>query len=495
MKKLRRVLLAAGAAALVLLAAFVGLGSLRWRPGRGPEPARLEHVARGQGTLLAGAAELPIPLPAGVPVAGFPRLAWANEGVRDAVAVRALVVSEAGCSVALVSAEILLVPGALGRAVERRVRDLDLDGLVVAGTHTHAGPGGFWRDALAERIGTGPYDRRFFDALADRMAEAVRAAAAARRPARLAVARGSASALARNRAGGKVDGRLLVARLTAESGETVARVVVFPAHATFLGPANRRISGDWPGELMRGLSASGGTTLFFQGAMGDQSPSLANGSAPGPAAYGHALAARVRALSYGSADDAPPLAAATASVVLPPPDVGASPPLLKRLASNLLYDWVPARARVTAVRLGAALLLATPGEPVAEVGRRWRAEAGDVAEVVALAGDYLGYIETSERMAEQLGETQRTYYGPELAERLGDAVAVAARAAMEPPPSAAPDGGAPTDGGTSEAPPDAPPEGGGPAAAKRAASAAGASAAPPTPSAEHPASARRTRPR
>ena len=57
--------------------------------------------------------------------------------------------------------------------------------------------------------------------------------------------------------------------------------------------------------------------------------------------------------------------------------------------------------------------------------------ARKLPEVLSLAGDYLGYIETSERMAEQLGETPRTYYGPELANRLGAALQVAAQAARD----------------------------------------------------------------
>ncbi len=118
---------------------------------------------------------------------------------------------------------------------------------------------------------------------------------------------------------------------------------------------------------------------------------------------------------------------ATAAAVLPPVRLGASPPALQRITQNLLYDWLPDRAHLTAVRLGALTLIAVPGEPVAEVGRRWREAAGPGSEVLALAGDYLGYVETSERMAEAAGETVRTYYGPELAERLAGAVKLVAR--------------------------------------------------------------------
>jgi neutral ceramidase len=417
--------LLSGALALVLLlAALVAVGSLRWRPNRQAQPPRLEAVARGMGPLGAGVAEVPLELAGRVPVAGYPRLSWADEGARDPVSVRALVLSEPGCTVALVSVEILLVPSELTRAVQARLADLRLDALVLAATHTHSGPGGYWKNAVAERAATGPYEPRIFAALADGIAEAVRRAASGRVPAALSAASAEVPGLARNRDGGATDGRLLVVRLATARGQ-LAQVIAYPAHATLLGMENRRLSGDWPGELMR---AQPTTTLFFQGAVGDQSAQLPHALAPTPQAYALALAAEVARLRLPPVDPAPALAAATVSTLLPAPELGASPPLLRRLAANLLHGWAPERSRVTALRLGPVLLLAVPAEPVAEVARQWRAAAGDGAEVVSLAGDYLGYVESAERMTEGTGETMRTYYGPELDQRLGRAVAAAAAA-------------------------------------------------------------------
>mgnify|MGYP005810377501 CR=1 FL=1 len=415
---------------MTLAAVLVGVGSFRWRPWRRAGPPSLEELRRGAGPLLAGAAVVPLDPPPAVPVAGFPRLHWAAEGVRDPVSARALVLEEPGCRVALVSLEILLVPARLQRAIERRVRGLGLDGVVVAATHTHAGPGAFWEEALGERLATGPYQRAVFDLLVDRAAAAIRQAHDAREPAYLSIGTGEAHGLARNRSGGAVDGRLVSARLTALSGKVVASVVVFPAHATLLGVENRLISGDWPGALMRSQPQP---LLFFQGALGDQSAAVPQP----PERYAHALETRVAAVHLSPGDPWPPLAFARASVVLPAPIPGATPPLFRRVARNLFYDWVPARAQVAALRLGPTVLLAVPAEPVAAVARSWRDAAGVGAEVLSLAGDYLGYVETSERMAEAAGETVRTYYGPELAERLAGAVRLGAGAVADPGP---PDG-------------------------------------------------------
>ncbi len=385
----------------------------------------MEGIARGAGPLTAGAAELPFELPGPIPVAGFPRLAWSEEGARDPVSVRALVLSEPGCSVALVSAEILLVPGELTRAVRARLADLNLDALVLAATHTHAGPGGYWRHPVFERAALGPYQPRIFDELAGRIAEAVRRAASARAPATLSTARAEVPALARNRGAGAVDGRLVVMRFTT-SGGVLAQVIAYPAHPTLLGMENRRISGDWPGQLMRGQP---GTTLFFEGALGDQSARLPDGGEATPETYARALSAEVARLRLPPADPAPALAVARASTLLPPLELGASPRLLRRVATNLFQGWLAERAPVTALRLGPVLLLAVPAEPVAEVARRWRSATGEGAEVISLSGDYLGYVESPTRMSEGTGETVRTYYGPHLEERLGRALGAAAAAA------------------------------------------------------------------
>ena len=422
------------AALLVLALALAAAAVVRLRPARSAEPPRVERVARGAGPLQAGAAEVRLDLPGPVPVAGFPRVRWMDEGTRDPVSARALVVSEPGCSVALVSAEILLVPVEVSRAVEEKVSDLGLDLVLVAATHTHAGPGGYWRNPVGERAATGPYDARVFAALVDRLAEAVRKAAAAREPAALSASRADLSAFVYSRDGEEVDGRLLALRLASQSGRPLAEVVVFAAHATILGSENRRLSGDWPGFLMRSRP---GVALFFQGAIGDQSARMPDGTPISPEAYGRAVDGRVAALAFPPGDPRPPLAVATASVLLPEPSPGAAPPLLRRLATNLLYDLVPARSRVAAVRLGPTLLLAVPAEPVALVAHGWREATGEGSEVVSLAGDYLGYVETPENAARGTGETVRTYYGPELAERLGRAVLAAAGAAREPGPAVA----------------------------------------------------------
>jgi hypothetical protein len=421
-------LLTALALSLLAVASAIALGSLRWRPPREPGPPRLERACKGQGPLQAGAAEVPLDLPPDVPLGGFPRLRWASQGVRDPVAARALVLAEPGCAVALVSVEILLVPGELARAAAELARQragIQLDEVVIVATHTHAGPGGYWRSFAGERLATGPYDPALARRLAERIAEAVMHASETLEAASLRVARADLPGLARNRDGERVDGRLLALRATAAGGRVIGELLVFPAHSTILGGENRLVSGDWPGALARSRP---GVALVVQGAVGDQSVQLPQGAAADPEAYARALGERISALGFPPGEAAPPLAAAAAEVSLPAPDFGGAPPVLRRLAANVLGGSAPARSRVVALRAGPALLLLSPAEPVEAVARAWREAAGEGAEAVSLAGDYLGYVETPQRTKAGLGEAKRSYYGPSLAYRLGDALVLAAEA-------------------------------------------------------------------
>ncbi len=428
LKRLTAWTAAAICATLLILAIFPVHGS------RDPGAPRVAWAAHGVGPLSAGAAAVPLPTPPGTPIGGYPRFRYASEGVEDEPMARAIVLGEPGLSVAIASVDVLLVPAALRRKVEARVGDLRLDAILLAATHTHSGPGGFWDDVLGSRFGTGPYDPATEDALAGSIAGAIRAAAAARAPAKVSVAGSRREDLVRNRGGGAAGGRLLAIRVERPGGEVVGQVVVFPAHATTRSSRNRLLSGDWPGVLARELS---GVTVFMQGAEGDQTWVLpAPQAGPPQLAYGRLVADEVRGLPFPPGDGMPELAAAAAEVSLPAPSFGAVPPFLDRLLSNLLWNWLPERTAVVALRIGPATLLAVPAEPGEAVGSAWRGALGPGVEVVSLVGDYVGYVETAEGVRARTGEAKRTYLGPELSRVLQEGLA-ASKGAL-PPASAMP---------------------------------------------------------
>jgi hypothetical protein len=416
------------AAIAAILLALVGLASLPWTSERAPEAPRVLASARGSGALQAGVGEARFALPPGTPIGGFTRLSYRSEGLPGPVGARALVVAEPGCRVALVSAELLLIPESLEAEVAARVADLGLSGLVVAATHTHAGPGGYVESFLFQRIATGSYDPAVREAVVSAMVEAIRGAAASLAPARLSAVRSAADDLARSRSGGLENAPLTVIRLVKADGAPLAELTVFAAHATLLGKRNRVISGDWPGRFLQG--GTHGVRVFFQGAIGDQSTEgPSSGSTRG---FANVLSWRVDALRFSNLEAAPALAFASVEFGLPTSAIGGAPWPLGRAARNLGARVLPARGRVEAIRLGPLLLLAVPAEPVAAVAAAWRTTLPPEATIVSLANGYVGYVEEASRMAERSGETHLTYYGPTLAATLGAAVQAAAEAADRP---------------------------------------------------------------
>jgi hypothetical protein len=415
--------------ALVAGALLLATLSLTWREVVPDGPPELLGAASGKGLLLAGFGVRRLELGPAPVIGGFPRWSYTSEGVRDPVTARALLVSEPGARVALVSVEILVIPELLEAAVRGRLADLKLDALVLTATHTHSGPGGYWDSYAAGRFATGPYDQATFDRLVEDVVAAVRAAQAALGPATLSVQRAELAGLVQNRNGGRVGGQLLVARLARPSGEPVAELVRFTAHPTFHGQANRMISGDWPGRLL--ALGVRGPRLFWQGTIGDQSvrvpPSAAQPGEAEDATYARLLDDTINALQTGPADASPRLAVARVVIGLPRLSPGAVPHLLWPATRTVLGGALPTRATVTTVRLGPLLLVATPAEPTETVGVHWRLVAGPDAVVLSLANGYVGYVVTEEDFAAGLSETQRSYYGPDLDERLARAIAVAAR--------------------------------------------------------------------
>jgi hypothetical protein len=429
MKPLAKSLLSFVALLLGLAAAALAVASLPWVKPRPAVAPRIAAIARGAGPLHAGVGAAPIQVPLGAPVAGFPRFGFRSDGA-DPVGARALVLAAGEARVAIVSAEILLVPDTLRAAVLARVRDLPLTGVVVVATHTHAGPGGYYENLPAERAGLGPYDPLMRDLVANAAAQAIRRAYADVAPAELSVARGRAAHLVRGRGGAPQDGALTVLRLLRPGGRPLAEVALFPAHATTLGIRNRRISGDWPGRFF--ARGAHGMRFLLQSAIGDQRATLPPALGPlTPDAYAAALDREVAALAFGPRAPAPAFGWAAADVPLPTPAPPIVPRPLRAAATNLVNGLLPAEARVSALRLGPVLLVQVPGEVMHGLAARWRALAGPDAEVISLADGYLGYVDEPERSGGTQEHPERTYYGPALSPALERGIALVVGALRE----------------------------------------------------------------
>jgi hypothetical protein len=263
----------------------------------------------------------------------------------------------------------------------------------------------------------------------------------------------------------------------------IAGLVVFNAHPTCYGHDNRKISGDYPGRVQRGLAERfGGVWLFAAGAVGSMSPAWDKPRGPECLAdtsgkvFSAASSLAARALASGPA----PGPSESASVGDPPSNrsslrqadiryLGPARPEATLVAEVLTVDLPERQYRISqrwrlspvitslvharesyihVVRINELVLLGMPcdysGELSARLEGRWmKNAAADTNALLPVCtsfnGDYIGYLIPHERYAadnyESLGVN---FFGPwcgeyfhnlsvRIVERLAEAAGQAGR--------------------------------------------------------------------
>jgi neutral ceramidase len=260
------------------------------------------------GALLAGAAEVDITPPPGMPKAGHSRNARTGNGFRTRLRAHVLHLRAGTCSLTLVQCDLLAGSAIVQQLVADAVADLDvpLSGLFLGATHTHAGPGQFHGNALMNRFSSNRpgFDPAFTGWLVDRIVGAVREAVTTRRPARLAVGATEVWGLTRNRSVDAylrnegvpatprgeqrkyeaVNPWLHLVRVDAVDGTPLAATAIFSIHGTGISHSDHAYNADvWAylkGELARHIERASGTRPVVgavEGTHGDVAPAVRPG--------------------------------------------------------------------------------------------------------------------------------------------------------------------------------------------------------------------------
>ncbi len=150
-------------------------------------------------------------------------------------------------------------------------------------SHNHAGPppsAWNWNTQGAEAL------RAYYESLPSRVAGAAREAMLAMQPARVGWGRGNSHVAVNRREtlpsgrtvtgvdpNGAIDPDVFVVRIDGIDGEPIGSIVAYTMHPTFLGPSNKLVSSDWPGQMREIVEqVTGAPCLFAQGATGDIGP-------------------------------------------------------------------------------------------------------------------------------------------------------------------------------------------------------------------------------
>lgn len=273
-----------------------------------PAPAvELPHVPG----LLAGAAEVDITPPPGLPKSGHSRNAHDGNGFRTRLRVRVIHLRAGVTSIALVQSDLLGGSALLNQLVAEAIKDdtdVRLPGLFMGYTHTHAGPGQFngcefYNRFASNRAGFDPAWTQF---LGERISGAIREAVANRRPARLASGSTEVWGLTRNRSldayvrnDTVADKRITTHRAyaavnpwlhllrvdRAEGGhQPLAAMTVFAIHGTGISHHDRSYNADvWAyinAQLSRRIEAATGHRAVVgavEGTHGDVTPAVTPG--------------------------------------------------------------------------------------------------------------------------------------------------------------------------------------------------------------------------
>mgnify|MGYP000576301261 CR=1 FL=1 len=403
------------------------------------------------GDLRAGAASVKITPEGPVPLAGY-GARWAgidmkkSTGVHDDLYARALVLEHGNTRVALVACDLCAINAGLRQAVCRIVEKANLpipsDHIMVWGSHTHAGCGGYILNPLAPPV-AGFYTPAIFQKLSNGIAEAIIKAHAALAPARFGVAARELEGFNRNRRGSPtVDRTMTVLRFDGQDGKPIALLINFTAHPTIIDGGDMQVSRGWPGAMVDAVREHfGGQTevLYANGAEGDASPSADGGPKDN----------YERAVLFGKKIAQPAIELAK--------DIRAeASPELKvvfnrfKLPASILARLLPTASYAHRVQIGGTWLMGLPGEAIMQIGLQIKERARKLGAVhpvvVGLADDHLMYFVTPEEFPKGGYEVTMNMYGPHIDKTLIRAVLGDLTGSDDRPESALLEGGKFTSG-------------------------------------------------
>jgi neutral ceramidase len=400
--------------------------------------------------LKAGFSKVCISPPIGSPLAGFAARQGVSQGIHDDLFARAVVLVNEEAAIALVSVDLLALSGEFIKRVRegiQRTTGISPEAVMIASTHTHAGPVTITTFFNPDES----VDVFYMDSLARSIEQSVVTAWENRFTARVGVGVGHVHGVGVNRRSPDqrpVDEEVGIIKVDDMGGRTRAVLINYSCHPTVLGPDNLLVTGDFPNFAIDQIERSigpDGFAMFLNGtqgniSMGHSSELSAIGViTPGrtferAAELGHLLAdATLAKLPTVTTDDAPAMSSISIPVDLPLKEFPSLEEASKTLreADDLLArlstqdtspeQLMPAKtlrlyASITdfyareaqalpdghlpielqGVRIGDAAFVAVPAEVFVEIGLRVKRQAPHKVFIVGIANGYIGYLPTRE---------------------------------------------------------------------------------------------------
>jgi hypothetical protein len=318
--------------------------------------------------------------------------------------VRALVLEQAGTTVAIVSADFLGFPAVLGNRVRAAVKEIPPQNILISATHTHSAPDCY---GFPDAKGGTARDAKYLEFVCAQMAGALHEALTNLQPARLKIATGEAKGkIAYNYYAEQLyDPRCHVIQVLDAAGKPIATLVNYAIHPEVIGSRAGICSPDLVGPLYERLAEKGGGTGIFLNSAEGGMVTADNRQPAGQEArrwdecqrIGHLLADEaLRIVADAPVQDSPQLHCAARTLSLPV-DSPLMRELLKTLPGGPGAEVTSVNTQFNLINIGNAQILTIPGEALPNIGyylkRKMR---GQHNLLFGLTNDAFGYILTKE---------------------------------------------------------------------------------------------------
>jgi hypothetical protein len=318
--------------------------------------------------------------------------------------VRALVIEDGDTKVAIVSADFLGFPAALGNQVRAAVKDIPPQNILIGATHTHSAPDCY---GFPDSSGNTTRNAKYLEQVCTAMAAALNEAVTHLQPVRLKIATGEAKGkIAYNYYAEQLyDPRCSVLQFLDAGGKPLATLVNYAIHPEVIGSDQRICSPDLVGPLYDRLAErGGGTGIFMNSAQGGMV--TADNRLPGGKEartweecqrIGQLLADEaLRIVSAAPEQPSPKLYCAARTLSLPV-DSPLMRGLLKSLPGSPGSDLTNLTTQLNVINLGNAQILTIPGEALPNIGYYLKRKMhGENNLLFGLTNDAFGYILTKE---------------------------------------------------------------------------------------------------
>lgn len=224
--------------------------------------------------IKVGASKVDITPSFNVPLGGYLGRTSPSTGVHDPLYARSLVIDNGEKTVVMISLDLLAVDKIMTEEIREdieEIAEIDKENIMVAATHTHAGPDGIFKDPIFISI-LSP-DEKLISSIKAGVKQSVIDALKKKKKTEVRVGKIIVEGASANRRvkNGPVDKQLISMRFDDNDGKMISAIINFACHPTVLDASNLLLSADYPGyatSLIEKVKYNS-VTLFLNGAAGD----------------------------------------------------------------------------------------------------------------------------------------------------------------------------------------------------------------------------------